>query len=117
MTCQPLPKPKSLSFQWNTCIFEHLAYFQSRLSPFTTPVFSKLLLGHNILIFHGTNNNKKSKWLAITDTPLNLGNDMPVGFQKALDELWIQFSLTSTWTNHTESLSPVTQGTSLSFPG
>lgn len=57
MTRQPLPKPRSLNFQQNTSIFEHLAYFQSCLSPFTTPSISKLLLGDNILIFRDTNNN------------------------------------------------------------
>lgn len=57
MTCQPFPKSRGLNFQQNTFIFEHVAYFQSRLSPFITPAVSKLLLGDNILIFHDTSNN------------------------------------------------------------
>lgn len=58
MTHQPLAKPRCLNFQQNsTFIFEHLAYFQSHLSLFTTPVLSKLLLRDNILIFQDSNDN------------------------------------------------------------
>lgn len=62
----------------------------------TTSAASKILLGDIILIFHDTDTKKKKKQtrLPITETLLNFGADIAMGFQKALDELWIQPFLT-----------------------
>lgn len=61
----------------------------------TTSAASKTLLGDIILIFHDTDTKKKKQTrLPITETLLNFGADIPMDFQKALDELWIQSFLT-----------------------
>lgn len=63
----------------------------------TTSAASKTLLGDIILIFHDTDTKKKKKKqtrLPITETLLNFEADIPMDFQKALGELWIQSFLT-----------------------
>lgn len=50
---------------------------------------------HSYLSWHWYQKKKKKQTrLPITETLLNFGADIPMDFQKALDELWIQSFLT-----------------------